>query len=198
MNVWWWSAVPCNNCIQKGSLTHDWSSWWLKLYLCVCVCFEIVIYTKQQHKTNDIIWWCNDADTAINAKCFEPFFFPWKNYHWHCDSDTFQCFIIITLLWILLLKQCKHCHWIMIALWFYATYIFQLMTEDLIYLELVCTRCKGQFVLNVICKGKSLGITVTLTVKYRWPYAIVVVVQSQITLTTIKSITILAYLTTVH
>ena len=37
----------------------------------------------------------------------------------------------------------------MIALWFYATYIFQLMTEDLIYLELVCTRCKGQFVLNV-------------------------------------------------
>ena len=45
--------------------------------------------------------------------------------------------------------KCKHCHWIMIALWFYATYIFQLMTEDLIYLELVCTGCKSQFVLNV-------------------------------------------------
>ena len=49
---------------------------------CTSVHFEIVIYTHTK-TNNDIIWWCNDVDIAINAKCVEPFFFPGIFFHWH-------------------------------------------------------------------------------------------------------------------
>lgn len=109
-----------------------------------------------------MMWTLQLMQNALNHSFSPEFFFTDTS-----DSDTLQCFIIILLL-ILLLNQCKHCHWIMIALWFYATDIFQLMTEDLIYLELVYTGCKGQFVLDVFVKENPWGITVT--VKYRWSY----------------------------